>query len=260
MPQSHKGVLLIHGLTGSPHEFAPVDAALQAAGYQTRLVTLPGHGDQPARRFHETSAFEILDHVSSEYERLAAEVDSVYIVGHSLGGICSLLTAAVRPAKLEGTVTFSAPYEHAYFYNYLHGLARMPLPHLVRGIWHAPQGKAGFVRPDCKPWNVPKLLSQSKVLFGMMKTHVPNIEVPVSLAHSIYDLTIPYAEMEKLARRINNPGRVKTTTLRRSGHRIFPLSQDMSEAQRVIFDFLERDCEAMAKGDSEIIWRPLRSA
>lgn len=240
-----KGILLIHGLTGSPQEFGPVNEHLRDQGYHTRMVTLPGHGENPAKRFHETSAFEILDHCASEYQRLAQESDDVYIVGHSLGGICTLLTAAIRPPKLQGVVVFSAPYEHAYFYNYLHGLARMPVPHLIRGIYFAPRDKIQFTRPDCKPWNVPKLLQQSRVIFSLMKEHVHNIQVPVSLAHSIYDLTIPYPEMQKLARIIGQSAPVKMTTLDKSGHRIFPVSQNMDDAMRVILDFLEQDCEAM---------------
>lgn len=245
------GILLIHGLTGSPHEFVPVDKALQEIGYHTRMVTLPGHGDNPAKRFHETSAFEILDHCASEYQALAEEADEVYIVGHSLGGICTLLTAAVRPSKLKGVVVFSAPYEHAYFYNYIHGLARMPVPHLIRGMFFAPRDKVEFARPDCKPWNVPRLLQQSRVIFSLMKEHVHSIEVPVSLAHSLYDLTIPYPEMQKLARIIGKSAPVKTTTLDKSGHRIFPVSQDMDEAMRVILDFVERDCEALSNLGSD---------
>ncbi|MCE3234737.1 MAG: alpha/beta hydrolase [Vampirovibrio sp.] len=240
-----KGILQIHGLTGSPQEFVPVNEKLQALGYHTRMVTLPGHGDNPTKRFHETSAFEILDHCASEYQQLAEESDEVYIVGHSLGGICTLLTAAIRPPKLQGVVVFSAPYEHAYFYNYLHGLARMPVPHLIRGMYFAPRDKIQFTRPDCKPWNVPKLLQQSRVIFSLMKEHVHNIQVPVSLAHSIYDLTIPYPEMQKLAAVIGKSAPVKMTTLDKSGHRIFPISQNMDDAMQVILDFLECDCEAL---------------
>jgi esterase/lipase len=241
-----KGVLLLHGLTGSPIEMMPVHQQLEQAGYRTRLVTLPGHGERPAKRFFETSAFEILDHCAAEYERFAAEVDEIYMVGHSLGGICTLLTAATQPAKLKGIVVFSAPYEHAYFYNYVHGLARMPIPHLIRGIYFAPRDKTRFNRPDCKPWNVPKLIAQSRVIFSLMKEQLHQIQVPVSLVHSVYDLTIPYPEMQKLAQVIGRSAPVSMTSLSRSGHRIFPISRDMDEAMRVISSFLERDCEAMA--------------
>lgn len=249
----HKGILLVHGISGSPHELSPVGAALQDAGYRTHLITLPGHGDNPTRLIHETSALEILDHVAAEYEAFSREVDEVYMVGHSLGGICTLLTAAIRPPKLRGIVVFAAPYEHAYFYNYVHGLARVPIPHLIRGIYYAPQGRVRFKSPGFKPWNVPKLLQQSQIIFSLMREQIHNINVPVSLAHPLYDLTIPYPEMEKLARRITNPALVKTTTLKNSGHKIFPLSKSMDEALQVIFDFLETDCDAMHRAAGEEI-------
>jgi esterase/lipase len=245
-----KGILLIHGLTGSPHEFLPIDTVLAEAGYHTRRVTLPGHGDNPCKRFHETSALEILDHCASEYELISKEVDEVYIVGHSLGGICTLLTAAVRPPKLKGVVVFSAPYEHAYFYNYVHGLARLPLGQLLRSLYMAPRDKVKFTTPDSRIWHVPRLLQQSKIIFSLMKEHLHNVNVPVSLAHSLYDLTIPYSEMQKLADRLCTNCQIKTTTLTRSGHRIFPISKDMDEAIRVIFDFLETDCAVLASGKS----------
>lgn len=240
-----KGVLLIHGLTGSPVEMAPVQACLERLGYRTRMVTLPGHGERPEKHFFETSALEILDHCAGEYQRFASEVDEVYIVGHSLGGICTLLTAAVQPPKLQGIVVFSAPYEHVYFYNYMHGIARLPIPQLVRSIYFAPRDRVPFARPDVKPWNLPKLLQQTQIIFSLMREQVGNIQVPVSLAHSVYDLTIPYREMEKLARVIGRTAPVQTTVLERSGHRIFPVSQDMDTALSLIVSFLERDCQAL---------------
>lgn len=244
-----KGILLIHGLTGSPHEMRPVDEVLQAQGYQTRVVTLPGHGDRPTKRFQETSALEILDHCSLEYEQLSKEVDELYIVGHSLGGICTLLTAAVQPPKLNGVVVFSAPYEHAYFYNYLHGFMQLPVQHIIQGYrYDSHQGRiTSFTRPDCKPWNLPRVVSQSRILFSLMKEQVHNIEVPVSLVHSAYDLTIPYREMQKLADRIGKPERIRMTTLNKSGHRIFPFSHDIGEAVQVVLNFVEQDCEQLAQ-------------
>ncbi len=245
MDGAQKGVLLIHGLTGSPLEMRPVEESLGQGGYKTQLITLPGHGERPEKRFFETSAFEILDHCAAEYEQFAKSVDEVYIVGHSLGGICTLLTASVQPPKLKGIVVFSAPYEHAYFYNHIRGLTQMTVPQLVRSLYLAPRDKIAFNRPDVKPWNVPKLLQQTQIMFSLMKEQVGNIQVPVSLAHSVYDLTIPYGEMEKLAQVIGQSAPVKTTVLERCGHRIFPVSQDMDTAIQVIYDFLQTDCHAM---------------
>ena len=245
---TRKGVLLIHGLTGSPHELLPIEQSLLAAGYATHRTSLPGHGDSPTVGFHETSAIEILDHCASEYEAFAKDLDEVFIIGHSLGGICTLLTASVQPPKLKGIITFAAPFENAFFFNYPHGLVRMPVHHLVQGLNYAPRHKIKCRRPAVPPWHLPRLLAQTKIMFNLMREQVQNIEVPVCLAHSLYDLTIPYTEMEKLAKRIGKPDLVSINTLRNSGHRIFPMSPDVDEAMKLIFQFLDEDCHRMANG------------
>lgn len=234
-----KGVLLIHGFTGSPHEFLPVEPLLHGAGYITRRVTLPGHGDSPERPLHKTNTDEVLAHCQQEYEQLAREVDEIFLVGHSLGGACALLLAAERPTGLQGVVAFSAPYEHAYLYNYWHGLTRLTLPTLLRGLYLAPKASFNCVRPKCMPWHLPKLLRQSQHLFDRMQERVHQVDVPVHLAHSQYDLTVPYPEMHKLAAIIGKGNeRVTHTTLDKSGHRLFPGSSDAERAHQIILDFL----------------------
>jgi carboxylesterase len=242
-----KGVLLIHGFTGSPHEFAPIEPALRQAGYQVRRVTLPGHGDTPDRPLHETSVEEILAHCEAEAAQLAGQVDDLHLIGHSLGGACALMTAAgSSPAatRLKGVIAFGAPYEHAYPYNYWHGLARLPIPTLLRGLSLLPQDRFECIRPPCYPWHVPQLLQQSRTLFTMMRERVHRIQVPVHLVHSIYDLMVPYPEMHKLADIIgsahSSPPPVTLTTLEQSSHRLFPASRDVELAREVILSFLEQ--------------------
>ncbi len=245
MPPEETGVLLIHGFTGSPLEFTPIETLLKQQGYKAHVVVLPGHGEAPKETLPQSSALAILDHCTSEYEQLASTCQSVVIVGHSLGGICTMLIASIQPEKLAGVVSFCTPYEYAYFYNYFYGLMTLPVSHLLRAIYLAPRDKIQATRPNLKPWELPRLLEQSRVLFSLMKERIPQIRVPVSLAHSRYDLTIPYSEMEKLAEKIRPNAPVKTATLYQSGHRIFPVSPDMNEALAIIQDFLRYDCKVM---------------
>ncbi len=252
-----KGVLLIHGFTGSPHEFLPVDPLLREAGHFTRRVTLPGHGDAPERPLHKVSAEEILAHCQWEYEQLAREVDHISVVGHSLGGACSLLIAAERPSRLQGVVAFSTPYEHAYLYNYWQGLAKLPLFTLLRGLYLAPSAQFNCLRPRCLPWHVPRLLQQSQLVFNWMQERVHQVDVPVHLAHSEYDLTIPFREMEKLADVIGRANeQVTLTTLTQSGHRLFPASSDAEIAHQIILDFLEaqQNNALILPGSEELIF------
>jgi esterase/lipase len=231
-----KGVLLIHGFTGSPHEFAPILPALRELGYIAETVTLPGHGDEPDIDIHATTAEAMLAHCVNEAEAMAQKVDAVYLVGHSLGGAFALLTAAQHPPKLAGVMAYSAPYQHAYFYNHPIGLTKMDFGTLLRSIRFAPADRLKCRRPRFKPWSVPRLLTDSRQIFAWMQAEVSKVNVPVHLAHSRYDLVVPYVEMAKIAEAI--PGPVETLTLEHSGHRIFPTSRDKDLALEPLFSLL----------------------
>ena len=41
------GVLLLHGLTGSPYTFGPLARVLSEQGYEVSVPLLPGHGTTP---------------------------------------------------------------------------------------------------------------------------------------------------------------------------------------------------------------------
>jgi esterase/lipase len=238
-----KGILLIHGFMGSPHEFNPVIPYLEELGYSTFSVTLPAHGDNPRKPLMSVSANELLNHCASEYHQFAKTVGCVYVVGHSLGGLCTLLTASLQPEKLKGVIAFAAPYEHAYTVNYPHGIFKLSSRKLVNGISLAIRDRIPFKRPGYTPLDIPKLLKETHQLFSLMERQLPKIRVPVHLAHSVEDLTVPYTEMEKIRLCIGNACPVNTTTLTQSGHGLFPASQDISEALQIILDFLENYSE-----------------
>ncbi len=249
----HTGILLIHGLMGSPREFHPVARRLEAEGYLARTITLPGHGFNPFKPFHETSPEELWEHCLREYDAMAPFVDEVVIVGHSLGGICTLLTASEQPRKLKGVITFSTPYEHAYLYNHVTGLLNLPVTHLVRGVTYIPECSTGFERPQFHPRHLPKLRQEAVRTLENVRHRIPRIEVPLCLAHSKYDLTIPYQEMMKIAQSVRHPDKVITHTLEQSGHQIFPHSRDYDRAIEIIRNFIAYECEQLSLSKSDIV-------
>lgn len=236
------GVLLIHGLMGSPKEYTPLEGVLRASGYHTKTVTLPGHGVEPETPFHQVAAPQLVDHCLNEYDAFSQDVDEVVVLGHSLGGICTMITASHQPDKLKGIVVVSAPYEHAYWVNRTHGLLKVPFKTLVNGLKYAPECRTGFERPHFKPWMFPRMLRESRTMLGTLQERLPLIQVPVHLAHSRYDLSIPYTEMFKLNDALVNAPQVTTLTLENSGHQIFPRSRDKEKTTLSILEFVDAVC------------------
>ncbi|KRB76520.1 esterase [Nocardioides sp. Root190] len=97
------GVLLSHGFTGSPASIRPWGEHLGALGYGVVVPRLPGHGttwqDLNTHRFADWYA-----EVSTTFDALLAEHDSVVIGGLSMGGALVLRLAADRGDQVAGVM------------------------------------------------------------------------------------------------------------------------------------------------------------
>ena len=104
-----RGVLLTHGLTDSPYFMRYLGAFFQESGFRVMAVLLPGHG---------TRAGDLLDVRWQEWakavaygaDRLAAEVDEVYLAGFSAGGVLSVYQS-LRDSRVRGLFLFSPAFK-----------------------------------------------------------------------------------------------------------------------------------------------------
>ena len=105
-----KGVLLIHGLTGAPSEMRPVARRLNRAGFDISAPQLAGHGVDEATLL-KTTWRDWLDSMRAAYERLAREVDEVYVAGICVGGALGLALCAEAP-EIRGAAAYSMTFEY----------------------------------------------------------------------------------------------------------------------------------------------------
>lgn len=105
-----KGVLLVHGLTGAPGEMKFLAKRLHRRGFDVHAPLLVGHGADE-RRLLRTTWRDWLDGVCEAHERMAREVDEVYVAGICVGGALGLALSAERP------VAASAVYSMTYRYD-----------------------------------------------------------------------------------------------------------------------------------------------
>lgn len=105
------GVLLIHGLTGTPTEMRFVGNGLQRAGFSVLGVQLAGHcGD--STDLLATGWRDWYASVLEAADRLAADVDHLFVAGLSMGAILALKLAIDRPRQIAGLGLYGTTFFH----------------------------------------------------------------------------------------------------------------------------------------------------
>jgi len=97
-PGNAKGILLIHGYTGTPAEMLELGGKLNKDGYTTMGVLLPGHGTKP-EDILETTWEQWYETVVTAYYNLSKSCTEISIVGISMGALLTLLAAERLPVK-----------------------------------------------------------------------------------------------------------------------------------------------------------------
>lgn len=92
------GCLCIHGFTGGPYEIEPLTTFLQEeTDWIISIPTLPGHGEELA--LDDVTHRDWLDVAEEAYRKLADQVETIYIIGFSMGGMIAAYLAAKYPVK-----------------------------------------------------------------------------------------------------------------------------------------------------------------
>jgi carboxylesterase len=105
------GVLLIHGLTGTPTEMRLVGKGLNRAGFTVHGMQLAGHcgteEDLLATDWNDWYAS-----VEAAAEELRGKVDHLFVAGLSMGALLALKLAAERPEWIDGVGVYGATFRY----------------------------------------------------------------------------------------------------------------------------------------------------
>lgn len=202
-----RGVLCIHGFTGTPYEMRYLGTALAGRGCTVRGLALPGHAttidDLLDRRWPEWA-----EAVTAAYDDLARRCSTVAVVGQSLGGLLALHLATRRaPAAVA---SLAAP----LWLDGLGGLVaraltRGPLAHRVALL---PKLGGSDVRaPAAKRANpsyakVPvRALGELLAYMDVVDAALPAVRAPLLVLHATHDHTAPVACAHRIALRVATP-------------------------------------------------------
>ncbi|BBD80220.1 alpha/beta hydrolase [Aerosticca soli] len=105
------GVLLIHGLTGTPNEMRILAKALHRRGYTVHGVQLAGHGGD-MEDLIATGWRDWYASVDAAAERMASRVDKLFVGGLSMGALLALKLASEWRERIAGVGVYGVTFRY----------------------------------------------------------------------------------------------------------------------------------------------------
>jgi carboxylesterase len=106
VPGGRVGVLLIHGLGGTPVELRFIAQGLARAGYTVYCCQLAGHCGTP-EELRRSTWHEWYASVEAAHDKLKEHCDVILAGGLSMGGILALHLAQNRPAGVQALLLYA---------------------------------------------------------------------------------------------------------------------------------------------------------
>lgn len=103
------GVLLVHGLTGTPAEMKYFGKVIARKGITVACPELAGHCAS-IEALSATNWQDWYHSVDSAFEALAKECDQVFVCGLSMGALLGLILAAKKGKRVSGVILLSATF------------------------------------------------------------------------------------------------------------------------------------------------------
>lgn len=214
------GLLLCHGFTGSPQSLRPWAEDHAGRGWEVELPLLPGHG----RTWQEMSRTRWRDwygHLRDAAWELSERHGRIAVGGLSMGGALTL--ALGEDPALRGRIAALVAVNP--------GMTLPPLARIAAPLSRVLPSLAGIAGDVAREGvheeaydRIPvRSVAELRALFTTTRRALPRIEVPLLLATSAVDHTVPPTDSDIVAAGVRGP--VQRLTLSES-HHLVPLDHD----------------------------------
>jgi carboxylesterase len=242
-----RGVLCLHGITGTPFEIKPVAQALGRLGCSVEVPMLAGHGGTLADLARTTWR----DWLRSAERALEALQDRVHgrpvsICGFSMGGLLALRLARLFPERVSALAVMGTPLRlRGFQVNTIRAICRLPVDFAVRAGACIPKPNGSDVSDPEMRYANPGLrafpIAALKQLFELMdvvRADLPSIEAPTLVAHGRHDHVVPMEDSLELTGSLASDV-IERVWLERSFH-VVALDVDAPQLIESVTRFLAR--------------------
>jgi carboxylesterase len=233
-----RGVLVLHGFTGTPWEVRPLCQRLAERGLTVSAPLLAGHGTT-ARALAATRATDWEQSAALALHSLRARTDRVAVAGLSMGGLLGLQLCQRYPETIAALILMAVPL----------GLPR-PMRAAVRALvrvgvpWAIPKLGGSDVRDRAMAAQNPgyrqfplRAVAELCALQDAVAPTLHDIHTPTLVLHGFHDHTAPRESARAISDALGSRD-VRLRFLAQSYH-LLPVDVEREEVARLVGDFVE---------------------
>jgi carboxylesterase len=242
-----RGVLCLHGITGTPFEVRPIAEAFGRAGRSVEAPMLAGHGDTLAALARTTWA-DWLASAERALDVLQARVHGrpVALCGFSMGGLLALRLARLYPERVAALVVMGTPLRLRRFQvAAVRALCRLP-------VSFANLPAASIRKPNGSDISIPEMrygnpglpafpIAALKQLFDLMdvvRSDLPSVRAPTLVVHARQDHVVPMEDSLEVTGSLGSEV-IERLWLERSFH-VVALDVDSAQVVEAVTKFVGR--------------------
>jgi carboxylesterase len=255
LPGDERGVLCIHGFTGTPFEMSYLGAQLNARGLTVSCPVLPGHdGDTAA--INDSLWQDWYGAVRTAFDALRQRCRSVAVAGLSLGGLLALHLARERgPEQLAALAAISTPLWLPFHTRQAVRLMRRTGLHRWVPLVPKPGGTSDLRDPAMRGRNPSFIGFPTRAVLSFddfrqrVRGELAEVFVPTLVIHARHDHTAPFACAPYLAGALGTTD-VAFVPLAGSYH-VTPLDLERDVVARRVAAFFETRLQRGADSEGE---------
>ncbi|MFV9511238.1 alpha/beta hydrolase [Tepidibacillus sp. LV47] len=190
-----KGCVLIHGFTGSPREIEILAKHLQKKGLIISTPVLPGHGYPLQRSKMKQSHWQDWIRSAEEaVEQMAKQVDELYLIGFSMGGMIASYLATKYPVKKLVLLSASLYYINLgrLIKDFFEGFIHQPIKDHYQRYWYKIKNT-----PVSSTFHFRRLVRE-------LKPYIKKIKVPTLIIQGLKDDLVDPKSAEEIYQTIQS--------------------------------------------------------
>ncbi|HEY4898113.1 MAG TPA: alpha/beta fold hydrolase [Candidatus Nanopelagicaceae bacterium] len=243
------GVLLLHGLTGSPASILPWAQGIHEAGFTVSVPRIAGHGTK-WEDLNRSTWQDWYDSVQTAFLTLKENCDRVFVGGFSVGGALALKLAQIRGSEIEGLLLLNPSiFDDRKFFR-----ALPILKHFVSSI----KGGASDVAKPGAPIHgydrIPlRALDSLREMWKQVENDLYLVENPLLIGYSINDHVVDPICSQTIIDNVFSPS-IREIIFERSFHNVsldYEVEDLIAESIEYINDVLSGEFEQSNESDEK---------